>query len=67
MNIAPEALVASAPSTSTNPFDNNIDLSTKEGISVWKTATDPDKSLDRIALTVKNSNKFLAQIRKQML
>ena len=60
MKSAPEAPVVSAPSTSMNPFDNNINLSTKGGIYVWKTATDPNISLGHIALTVKNGDKFLA-------
>ena len=33
MNTAPSAPVVRAPSTSTNPFENKINLSTKEGIS----------------------------------
>ena len=37
-------------------------MSTKEGISVWKTAMDPNLSLDRIALTVENGDKFLTQM-----
>ena len=62
MNASPEAPVVRAPLTSTNPFDNKIDMSTKEGISVWKTAMDPNLSLDRIALTVENGDKFLTQM-----
>ena len=54
-----------APSTSTNLFDNNIDLSTKEGISVWKRAMDTDKLLDCITLTVKNGDKFLARMKSK--
>ena len=27
------------PSTSKSPFDNDLDLSTKEGISIWNAAT----------------------------
>ena len=65
MNVAPVATVVLAPSTSTNPFDDKIDMSTKEGISVWKTETDPNKPLDRIALTVENSDKFLAQMKSK--
>ena len=65
MNVAPGAPVVHAPSTSTNPFVNKIDMSTKEGISVYKTVTDPDKLLDRIALTVKNGDKFLAQMKSK--
>ena len=62
MNVSPRAPVVHAPSKPTNPFDNKIDMSTKEGISVWKTAMNPDKLLDCIALTVKNGDKFLAQL-----
>ena len=47
-------------STSTNPFDNSIDLSTKEGISVWRSATEVDASAKRIALSVENGDKILA-------
>ena len=43
----------------------NINLSTKEGISVWKKATDPYKLLDCIALPDENGNKFLAQIKSK--
>ena len=64
MNVAPGAPVVRAPSTSTNPFVNKIDMSTKEGIYVWKKATDPKKSLDHIALNVKNGNKFLVQMKR---
>ena len=63
MNAAPEALVVCTPLTSTNPFDNKIDISTKEGISVWKTAMGPDLLLDHIALYTKNGDKFLARIK----
>ena len=42
-----------------------IDLITKEGISVWKTATDPNKPLDHITLTAENGDKFLAQIKNK--
>ena len=55
----------SAGIASTNPFENKINLRTKEGISVWKTATNPDKSLGYIALTVKNGNKFLARMKSK--
>ena len=65
MNAAPVASVISAPSTSTNPFDNKIDLRTKEGILVCKIATDPNLSLDHIALTVKNGDRFLAQTKRK--
>ena len=51
MNVAPGVPVLYAPSTSTNTFDNKKNMSTKEGIFVWKRATDPDKLLDHIALT----------------
>ena len=44
-----------------------IYLSTNEGIYVWKTATDPDKLLERIALTVENRNKFLARMKRNFL
>ena len=66
MNVAPGAPVVHAPSTSTNPFDKKIDRSTKEGISVWKTAMNPDKLLDCIALTVENGDKFLAQMKSKI-
>ena len=52
-----------APSTSTNPFDNNTDLITKEGISVWKKAMNPNKILECIVLTVKNGDNFLTQMK----
>ena len=65
MNVAPGAPIVRAPSTSTNPFENKIYLITKEGISVWKTATDPNKLLDRIVLTVKNGDKFLARMKSK--
>ena len=65
MNVSPRAPVVHAPSTSTNPFDNKIDMSTKEGISVWKTERDPDKLLDCIALTVENGDKFLARMKSK--
>ena len=58
MNAALETTVVQAPSKSTTPFDNNIDMRTKEEISVWKTATDPDILLDRTALTVEKVNNF---------
>ena len=63
MKVAPGAPLVRTPSTSTNPFDNKINLSTKEGISIWKTKTDLNKSLDHIALTVENGDKFLAQMK----
>ena len=65
MNVAPGALEMCETSMSTNPFDNMINMSTKEGISVWKTATDSDKSLDRIKLTVENGNNFMAQMKSK--
>ena len=65
MNAAPVAPVVCAPLTSTNPFDNNINMRIKERISVWKTATDPDILLDRIALTFENGDKFLARMKSK--
>ena len=65
MNAAPVAPVVRAPSTSTNPFNNKINLSTKEEISGRKTETDRDILLDRIALTVENGGKFLAQMKSK--
>ena len=65
MNAAPEVQVVCAPSTSMNPFNNKIDLSTKEGIPVWKTATDPNKLLDGIALTLENGDKFLDRMKSK--
>ena len=65
MNAAPALQVVRTPLTSTNPFDNKIDLGTKEGISIWKTAKDPDKLLDCIALTVENGDKLLAQMKSK--
>ena len=63
MNAAPAAQVVCAPSTSTNPFDNKIDMSTKEGISVSKTRMNTNKSLDRITLNVENGDKFLDRMK----
>ena len=63
MKAAPVAPVVRVPLTSTNTFENNINQSTKEGIYIWKIATDTDKLLDRIALTVENGDKFLARMK----
>ena len=65
MNAATEAQVVCAPLISKNPFDNQIDLITKEGISIWKTEKEPDKSLGRIPLTVKNGDKLLALTKRK--
>ena len=65
MNVDPRVLVVRAPLMSINPFNNKSDLSTKEGISVWKTTTDPNKLLDFITLTIKNGNKFLAKMKSK--
>ena len=65
MNADPGAPVVRTPLTSTNPFDNKIYLRTKEGISVWKTSTEPDFSLDCIALTAENGDKLLARIKRK--
>ena len=65
MNATLAVQVVSVPSASTNPFDNKIDLITMEGIFVWKTARDPNKLLDCIALTIKNGDKFLARMSRK--
>ena len=52
-------------STSTNPFDNSIDLSTKEGIYVLRSATKVDASAKRIALSVENEDKILARLKSK--
>ena len=52
-------------STSTKPFDKSIDLLTKEGISVWRSATDVDASAKRIALSVENGDNILARLKSK--
>lgn len=56
---------AKLPNTTTNPFDNDIDLSKKEGLSIWKSATEPDSSVTRLELTVQNGDKLLARFKSK--
>ena len=65
MSATSEALVVCAPSTLTNPYENKIDLITKEGITIWKTSIDPDKLLNRIALDFQNGDNFLARMKSK--
>ncbi len=49
-------------STSTNSFNNLIDLLTTEGISVWRSATKANASAKQIVLSVENGDKLVAQL-----
>ena len=51
------------PSTSTSPFDNDLDLSTKEGISIWNAAMALDASVERLDLIVDNGNKIYNRVK----
>ena len=51
------------PSTSTSPFDNDLDLSTKEGISIWNAATALDANAERLDLIVDNGDKIYNRVK----
>ena len=53
------------PSTSTNPFDNNIDLTTSEGLKLWTAATTVDQTIPRISLNVSNGEQIRKRIAKK--
>jgi hypothetical protein len=54
------------PSSCTNPFDNDLDLSTKEGISIWNRATQIDPTSTRLDLIVDNGDKILTEIQTKV-
>ena len=51
------------PSISTSPFDNDLDLSTKEGISIWNAATALDANAERLDLIVDNGDKIYNRVK----
>ena len=51
------------PSTSTSPFDNDLDFSTKEGISIWNAATALDSNAERLHLIVDNGGKIYNRVK----
>ncbi len=54
-----------ATSTTTNPFDNDIDLSKPEGLKLWTAATSVDPSVPRLALKVENGEQIRKRIGKR--
>lgn len=50
---------------STNPYDNNIDLSTSEGLKLWTAATSVDSTVSRLALKVENGEAIRKRVTKK--
>ena len=51
------------PCTSTSTFDNDLDLSTKVGISIWNAATALDANVERLDLIVSNGDKIYNRVK----
>ncbi len=54
-----------ATSTTTNPFNNNIDLSKPEGLKLWTAATSVDSSVPRLTMKVENGEQIRKRIAKR--
>ena len=51
------------PSTSMSPFDNDLDLSKNEGISIWNAATALHENVERLDLIVDNGDKICNRVK----